>query len=181
MRAAKISGWRLVSALFLIPAWWLRRAHMCLSFCFSCFFSAVFVVFVVFYSVLCLFDRLSLSSIRSLKRAGHLLLCRCYSSYTVNWLTEYRFMFDSVHMIRTVIIILILIDIVVDVVVVLKRIEYVWLELERLNDLPCFLAIFYTCNLRPTLVLSTGNAAAAYHVPTSLPLLPHVLPWRLGG
>jgi hypothetical protein len=71
--------------------------------------------------------------------------------------------------------------VVVVVVVVRKRTEYVWLELERLSDLPCFLAIFYTCNLRPTLVLNTGNAAAAYHVPTSLPLPLHVLPWWLGG
>jgi hypothetical protein len=49
--------------------------------------------------------------------------------------------------------------------------------IERFALLPCHLP--HIC-VTFDLVLNTGNAAAAYHVPTSLPGLPQVLPWRLG-
>jgi hypothetical protein len=116
-KAAKISGWRfrfslvLNSGLVVVTT----GSHVPV-FLLPCVSSPWY--FVAFYSIVFLFERLDSSSIRSLKRAGHWLLCRCcYCSYTsANWLTEYRFMLGFVHTIRTVIVTVIVIDIVVDVV-----------------------------------------------------------------
>jgi hypothetical protein len=129
------------------------------SVCFLCFFCGLRGLpwgFVPLRWIQSVFD--------SLKRAGYLLLCRCYCSYTANWCrvcSHDQNRHRHRHRRRCC--------------VVRNRTEYMWLE--RLSDLLCLLTIFYTCNLRPTSFLTTGNPAAVYHVPTSLP---QVLPRRLG-